>query len=112
MFIPVGVLAQRTVLGTQTVCGDNSASGGVVLVFASHGGRKDFVAVFVKRGRVAIKVMWPFLSVCSSWPLRPGTLSIHSRRALVLHVCPLYPAVSCSMSASLRTTRKYDWSGR
>ena len=32
MFIPVGVLAQRTVLGTQTVCGDNSASGGVVLV--------------------------------------------------------------------------------
>ena len=35
----------------------------------------------------------PFLSVSSSWPLRPGTLSVHSRRALVLHV----PLVSSSL---------------
>ena len=47
MFIPVGVLAQRTMVGAQTVFGHNRESGGVDFVFASHG-----VAVFVKRGRV------------------------------------------------------------
>ena len=40
----------------------------------------------------------PLLSVSSSWPSRPGTLPVHSD-ALWYCTCPLYPAVSCSMSA-------------
>ena len=47
MFIPVGVLTQRTMVGAQTVFGHNREPGGVDFAFESHG-----VAVFVKRGRV------------------------------------------------------------
>ena len=73
MFIPVGVLAQRTVLGTQTVCGDNSASGGVVLVLLFVESVQELCVVAVTNcGSVSIFPLFHALAGCGR---RCATLS-------------------------------------